>query len=62
MKPMNDADREQVICLGAAAVVFGMIASGRVAPKDQDIDAMMENAFTLAERFVAKVEARLANK
>jgi len=62
MNLLTPIEREQAIMAGAAAIVFGMVASGRLAPKDQDADAMIDSAFVLAERFIAKAEARATLK
>lgn len=62
MNPFTDAeDRQAVLCLGAAAILLGMVVSGRLAPQAVDADAMMDSAFAFAERFLVKVEQRVAN-
>lgn len=56
MKLFEDArDREQAVLVGAAAAAIGMLISGGDL-SDDDI----ENAFNIAERFVAKAEAHAA--
>ena len=63
-------DREQAVTAGAAAVVIAILVSGRavtaLANPDELIDGavvheLIDGAFVLAERFVARAEERAAH-
>lgn len=57
MKAFEDNnEREQAVCVGAAAAAFAMLMHDGILT-----DAKIDAAFAMAERFVAKVEQRLAN-
>lgn len=63
MKPFDDGpEREQLLTVAAATIVFGMVSSGRLNPTDPDVDAMIDSAFSMAELFLAKVEKRFGVK
>jgi hypothetical protein len=57
----DDEEREQAVTAGAAAVVIAILVSGRAVTAFANPDELIDGAFVLAERFVARAEERAAH-